>query len=302
MKPNDRLDDEGQVQSVRAEAQRALKNADAIGVLPTPIDQIIAAAEHEVITGHAVDAGFLRKLSRRAGGALKMALSKVRGVLDVRGRAMHLDASAPPHRFPFLKLHELAHGFLPWQRDIYAVTADCDETIAPEISDLFEREANAFASEVLFQVDAFTNEAADHPLSIKTPLRLSKRYGASVYATVRRFVRTNPRACAVLVFDPPEMTTGEGFVATLRRKEVSHLFAEQFGEIAWPLRVSPDHPLGKLIPLGSRRMSGSRAVSVADANGAQHECVAEAFTNTYQVFILICPVRRLTKSRVLVPK
>ncbi|XOV74839.1 MAG: ImmA/IrrE family metallo-endopeptidase [Phycisphaerales bacterium] len=105
---------------------------------------------------------------------------------------MHLDKTVHAAKLPFLKLHELGHGLLPWQRDIYALTADCKQTLDPEVNDLFERETNAFASEVLFQVDTFTNEAADHPFSIKTPMKLSKKYGASVYSTVRHTCEQTP--------------------------------------------------------------------------------------------------------------
>src|SRR6185369_13111092 len=106
--------------------------------------------------------GFLAKLRQKAGSALRRALSKVLGVLDVVARIVYLDRSLYLVKQTFLKLHETAHAILPWQRKIYAVTEDCEKTLAPEISEVFEREANVFASDVLFQLDAFTNEANDH--------------------------------------------------------------------------------------------------------------------------------------------
>jgi hypothetical protein len=51
--------------------------------------------------------------------------------------------------------------------------------------------------------------------------------------------------------------------------------------------------------MGKRRASGKRTLELADANGECHECVVEAFTQTKQVFILICVTEALTRRTVL---
>lgn len=298
MKPNDQLDDQQQLACIRKEAKRALEEAGAIGVFPTPIDDVIEAAKHTVIADQTIDDRFLAKAARRVGGALKNALSKVLGVLDIGARAMYLDRTVHAAKLPFLKLHELGHGLLRWQCDLYALTADCKKTIDPDVVDLFERESNAFASEVLFQLDAFAREAAGHPFSIKTPLKLSKKYGASVYSTVRRYVCTNARSCVVIVLEPPEIRNGHGFVAKLRRVVASQSFTEQFGEMTWPEAFTPDDAIGKIVPIG-RRMSRPQSVTLTDSNGVRHDCVAETFDSTHQVFVLICPQAAMTKKIVL---
>ena len=300
MKPDDHLDDPQELAQVRKAAEQAIQNAGGFGVFPTPVDQIIEAAKHQVVAGEEIDDSFLAKASRKVGGRIKSALSKVLGVLDVTAKTMHLDKAVHAAKLPFLKLHELGHGLLPWQRKAYLLTADCEKTLDPEINDLFERQSNAFASEVLFQLDTFTREAAEHDFSIKTPLKLSKRYGASVYSTVRRYVRNNARCCAVVVLEPVELQHGAGFRARLRRVVRSSSFDEQFGQIRWPDVLTPDDALGKIIPIG-RKMSRPQTVVLTDANGTRHECVAEAFDSTRQVFILICPQRTLTKTIVLIP-
>ncbi len=300
MKPDDQLEDQQQLARIRDAAVRAIEEGGGFGVFPTPVDDIIEAAKHSVISDQEIDDRFLAKATKKVGGALKKALSKVLGVLDVAAKTMHLDKTVHAAKLPFLKLHELGHGLLPWQRDVYALTADCKQTLDPEVNDLFERETNAFASEVLFQVDTFTNEAANHPFSIKTPMKLSKKYGASVYSTVRRYVRTNARSCAVVVLEPPELVTGHGFTAKLRRVVASPAFEAEFGIAGWPEAVTPDDPLGKIVPMGGRRMSRPQQIVLTDLNGTRHECVAEAFDSKHQVFILICPQAALTKKVVLV--
>lgn len=299
MKPDDQLDDPHQLARIRDAAMRAIQDASGLGVFPTPVDDIIEAAKHSVVANQDIDDRFLAKKTKRAGGVLKRALSKILGVLDVAARTMHLDKTVHSAKLPFLKLHELGHGILPWQREVYALTADCKQTLDPEITDLFERETNAFASEVLFQVDTFTNEAADHDFSIKTPLRLSKKYGASVYSTVRRYVHTNARSCVVVVLEPPELVPGDGFRAKLRRVVMSPTFETQHKHLEWPEAFTPDDALGKLIPIG-RRMSRPQQIVLTDANGTRHECIAETFNSMHQVFILICPQAALTKKTVLI--
>ena len=79
----------------------------------------------------------------------------------------------------------------------------------PRIADQFEREANNFARFTLFQGDAFASMAADCAFEIKTPMRLAKEFGASVYAGCREFARTHHRACVVYVLEPIELTPAE---------------------------------------------------------------------------------------------
>ena len=43
-------------------------------------------------------------------------------------------------------------------------------------------------------------------------------------------------------------------------------------------------------------MSGKRQIALVDRNGLRHECIAESFTQSYQVFVLIHAVSTLTKT------
>jgi hypothetical protein len=180
---------------------------------------------------------------------------------------------------------------MAWQRKLFLIVEDCEKTISPEIEDYFDREANVFTSEVLFQLDTFTKEAADYSFGLKVPLQLSKKYGASIYSTIRRYVSKNSRACVVLILDPPEFEDGYGFQASLRRVVASEKFIELFGTINWPNKFTPDDEIGAMIPIAKRRMSGPREVGIKNRNGELCECIGEAFTQSYQVFILIHAVK-----------
>lgn len=185
---------------------------------------------------------------------------------------------------------------------MYALVEDCEQALNSEIAALFDREASVFASEVLFQLDTFIEDAHSREFSIWTPVRMSKDYGSSIYAAVRQYVSKNHRACAVLVLNMPELLEGVGFRATLRRAVQSERFIELFGQAPWQDAFTPDDQIGAMVPIAGRKYSGKRTLNLTDRNGDKHECIAEAFTQTHQVFVLIHAVRTLTATTIILPR
>lgn len=303
MRPQDSIHDRAQLELLRAHARSALEAAGALGRLPTPVAEVMDAARLIVAEDDLDDSlvAHLRRKTVRARAVLKRALGKIWGVLDAKARLVYVDKAVLGVKQRFLKLHEAAHALLPWQRDIYSVIEDSEGTLAPEVSEQFDQEANTFASEVMFQLDAFALEATAHPFGIRVPLNLSKRYGASVYASVRRYVSSHPRPCAVLVLEPPIYGRGDGFVACLRRVVASPAFARMFGTLEWPEAFAPTDMIGRLVPIGGRKMSRPRELPLTDRNGTIHDCVAEGFTTTHHVFVLIHVRAALTACSIVMP-
>ena len=301
-RPDDASLSPSQLARVRVEAERALREASVFGVLPTPTEQIMSVARVREIEEDVLNPSFINKIlgkAQKAGHAIKRALSKVMGLFHASEGLVFIDQSLILVRKRFVRLHECAHGFLPWQRPMYAVVEDCEKSLDPDTADLFDREANVFASEVLFQLDAFRDMAEDRPFEIWTPVRLAPTFNASVYASIRQYVSKNHRACAVVVLNMPELEPGVGFRATLRRVVPSESFKTMFSGHLWKESYTPDDEIGALIPLGRRRSSGKRSLGLTDGNGVMHDCVAESFTNTKQVFVLIHAVRTLTTRHIL---
>jgi uncharacterized protein DUF955 len=287
---------------IRREARLALERAGALGRFPTPVaDIMVVARVQEVEEDLLNETGFLAKMRKKAGAGLRSALTKVLGLFDAREGLVFIDRQMQRVKQTFVRLHEAAHGYLGWQRRMYAVVEDCERSLDPEVAELFDREANVFASEVLFQNDAFSEEAAGFDFGIMTPVKLSRKYGASIYSSVRQYVSKNYRTCAVLVVNPPELISGDGFRATLRRVVTSDTFKAQFSACQWQESFTPDDAIGRMIPIGKRRASGQRRLELVDDNGDRHNCVAEAFTQTHQVFVLIHVVQALKATTVLMP-
>ena len=300
-KPDDCSLTQSQLARVRAEAERVLHEADAIGTFPTPVSDILAAAKIAEAKDEILSAGFLDSLRRgviQAGAAVRSAASKVMGIFLSSERVIFIDQSLLLVKKQFIRLHETAHGFLPWQTPMYGLVEDSSEELDPETADLFDREANVFASEVLFQLDTFSEGVEEKDFSIWTPVREAKKFGASNYAGIRQYVSKNHRDCTVVVLNKPTITQ-VGIEITLRRSIQSTSFTERFGNVVWPNLFDLEDQIGQMVPLGDRRASGPRDFFMYDKNKENVVCRAEAFYTGHNVFVLICTNDTLVVPRLL---
>ncbi|MDE2105180.1 MAG: ImmA/IrrE family metallo-endopeptidase [Patescibacteria group bacterium] len=287
--------------AVESRARRLLDRADAWGRFPTPVEDIIAAANLQVAPKGAFDSKsfieFVKQKTAHAAHTLKAALSKVLGIYDANDQIIHIDDAVGPSKQTFLKLHETGHHELPAHRKIFQLFQDCEQTLAPSIADQFEREANNFARFALFQGTAYQSRAADMQMGVTTPIKLAKTFGASIYASAREFARTNHAACLVYILEPIERVPSVGVRANVRRIEPSPTFRKQFG-CPSDLVINLESPLGGLLPVG-RKMTRPSPLLYKDRNGTIHECLGEAFDTTFNILLLIYPVKALTaKSKV----
>lgn len=303
VRPDDSSLDPDELYAIEKRARKLLDRASAWDRFPTPIEDIIAAAQLKVAPTSIFDPAriiaYMRGKTVDAAHHVKSALSKVLGLYDSDERVIHIDHTVVEGKKNFLKLHETGHHEIPTHKKAFRFFQDCDKTLAPETADLFEREANNFARFALFQGDKYKEQAADCAFEIKTPIKLAKAFGASIYASAREFARTNARACVIYVLEPIQYAEGVGASATVRRIEPSPAFKQQFGSPTETV-ITLDHVLGSVLPIG-RRMTRPCAIPFVDRNGIEHECVAEAFDTTYNVIILMYPVRALTASTIIMP-
>jgi Zn-dependent peptidase ImmA (M78 family) len=304
-RPDDSLLDPNQLANVQRHADSLLRDASAVGRYPTPIDDLMAAAKLTVVDDEVLNERFLRQFINKAKAGvatIKSALSKILGVFEANDRFVVIDRDAPKPRIPFIKLHEAGHGSIPHQSKLYKIMHDCEKTLDPEIADLFEREANVFASEVLFQGEAFSEEAHGQGFGIKVPMKLARKYGGSNYATFRRYVTTSPHACCVVVLEQPVHKENDQFSAEVRRVIASKSFERIYDcrELC-SKAISSDHPLGMVVPLNGRRMSFDREIVLLDLNRDERICHAEAFNTTHQILILIRDLGRKAESGIVVP-
>jgi hypothetical protein len=300
MKADDSSLDQYQYRTVHEAAVKLLHKGEAWGRYPTPVSDVMEAAQLKVASMSIFDHGALEHYIKQAGEAagrlVRLALDKVLGIFDVQADIVHIDPSVSVEKQTFLKFHEAGHKEIPHQRGLYKFIQDCSKHLRPETADLFEREANTFASIVLFQNDGFARETADYEFGIKVPMKHGRKYGASVYASIREYVRRNTRACAVIVFEPTQACDLHGMKVPLRRMEFSGDYRLRFGSLQLPEALVPGHALMPCIPIGNRRMSSPQSFNLADCNGDNHEFVGEGFKTPYNTFVLIHCVGTLGNS------
>lgn len=288
---------------VEERASLILDEAAAWDRFPVPVDDILEVANLRVAPTSAFDieaiVGYAKTQIHSAAARIKSAIGKVFGLYDARASVIHIDRTVVKSKQQFVTLHETGHHELPTHRRMFRFFQDSRHTLAPDVADQFEREANNFARFLLFKGTTFADHAADHPLALKTPLRLAKKFGASGYASAREFVRTNHRSCALIVLNPIETVEETGLRAPVRRTEASAEFEARFGRPSGD-DLTPGHVLWPVIPQ-NRRMTAPQPVMLRDRNGQRHICYAEAFDSTYNIFILLHPAQTLTVTTVALP-
>jgi Zn-dependent peptidase ImmA (M78 family) len=296
MKKDDSSLDVQELDNVKKHAKKLLHKADVIDQLPTPVDHILGTAKlfvnKEISLGK--DEGFLSKLSKKMGKVARPHIhgfKKLLGMLYVPSGEIYLDHSLHENKKKFIKLHETGHGFLPHQSKMYEFMEDGMLELDPEVKDLFEREANNFAVELLFQLDKFEKMAADYEITIKTPIDLSRKFGSSIYAGMRRYVQTHFAPLALAVYDLPK----DDKKFTLRRMPMySESFIKKFGRVGFPNPCDEFSDLGSLIKFAKLRTE--HRCGLKDLNGDTHETAVHIFSNSYVNFIMLIPVRRTSNK------
>lgn len=279
-------------QAVVKYADLLLRKASAKGRFPTPVADLVSAAGLEIARESALERLGIDTLYRRLPNSMKLmpdvlkrAAGKVLGLVYRPDRMIHLDPSLHPKKRTYLTVHEVGHEFLPHQRKTFAILEDSEAELDPETQDLYEREANVFASEVLFQGELFAMEAGDSRTSIDVPINLSKKYGPSIYASARRYVSTHREPCALVSFNPPTQLIGVGEVLELRRIVTSPTFQRQFGV----LQLDETWREGTFFYAHRPRHKFTRGATctIRDINGDAQTFVAEAFDTTYLILYLL---------------
>lgn len=303
-RPDDSFLSPEQLANVQRHVDRFLRDGSAYGRFPTPVADLMKAAKLTVVDDEILNEGFLQRFLIKAKASvatIKSALSKVLGLFEAHDHLVLIDKDVPKPRVPFVTLHEAGHGTMPHQTKLYALMHDCAKTLDPDITDLFEREANVFASEALFQGEVFAEQAHDQAFGVKTAMGLAKQFGGSNYATFRRYITTNPRACCLVVLEPAVFDDEGGFRAEVRRVIASKTFDIIYDAEMLTHTVTRLHPLGVTVPARGKRMVYPRNIGLKDRNGAHRECVGEAFDSTHQILVLIRDTRPLDTTTIILP-
>ncbi len=280
------LDSAAEVDST---ARNLLRESRAFGVFPTPVDLIVRAAELRVEEGVDLSNAKQSFFSRTFDGIGRVS-RKVLGLLDFRSKTIYLDLQQGIERQRFIKLHEVGHEVLPWQAATYRW--DDEKTLDPLVNAVFEREASHFASATLFQLERFDEVAGELPLSIKSPIALSRRFGASCQATIRRYAQCSTKRCAVLVMELPD----DQMTSKIRNCFESPSFSKEFGFLEWPESCDASFPFVRDL-LGGRRLHEEGRILLKTENQGKNEFAYHFFNNRFNGFVMLFPQGEFIRSR-----
>ncbi len=261
----------------------------AYGKFPTPTANLVAAAglrvEHALFT----DERIVRQMDATPAERVKRARDELLGVVDIQGRTIYVRPEVPlGNHLPPLALHETAHAYLRWQRDIYLFVQEDGAGLHRDVKDQFEREANQFAWELVFQLDKFQQDAESGEFSLRTPANLAHRYGTTPYAAIRRFVETNRRSCALLIWSL--LPRADGTSWSPPRSVQSPSFSRTFGDASWRNALNPF--------VCSELLAGSDygaryPIHLSGSDLRPLVCEAQSLRNYRHLFVLVYPEHEL---------
>jgi hypothetical protein len=274
---------------VRTHAERLLREADAFYRFPTPVEDIVAAAnldepKHSILASVGLD-----DMPSHLLAAMRRVRGKVEGLLDRSAREVHLspDVDRDNAHGRFVRLHEVSHEILPWQAELGY--ADSRATLAPGVKKLFEWEANQGAAELGFQCDVFTDVASEYEIGLAAVQELAEKFGLSRRATLWRYAETHHAPVAAVVLERKPRSLPD---LTYKRCEAvcSGAWSARFGATSgWPELLTVTE-FDFLSVLGSAAIAGTVGKGPArfGRHGEEPAVVeVETFDNSYNLLVLL---------------
>lgn len=168
-----------------------LVEAGAAGELPTSETKLLSyLGLQQMSFDFMTELDFLAKSDQVAG--------ELRAALHLGERVVATQTGMGEKRTRFSILHEIGHCVLP--EHVSKLFVDTDQTLSWWTKLRFEREANQFAADLLFQGKLFAEHAVNLELSLESILALAPNYGASYEAAFRRFTESHVMPCALIVY------------------------------------------------------------------------------------------------------
>jgi HTH-type transcriptional regulator, competence development regulator len=236
------LNDEA-IAEIRRYAVAVLREADGLGRRPTPLEDIQDAARL-VVTGEiTLDARDRARLFERFGHWVNVAWKRLQGAFDFRTSEIWVSPGLHEMKRRFVVSHEIGHAILPAHKQTFAYVDDFTR-LPPFARDLFEREANQAAVEILFQGGQATEEFDSSAPSLGEICSIASSFGTSIVSAARYSVETSRRAVAVAIAHrSPERGLGPTHIYTSSRFDSAfgwHRGGAPLNEIRAALQTAQD--------------------------------------------------------------
>lgn len=183
---------------IRARVVLLLRRADAWGIVPTPLDQVMEVAQLVAAGEVTLEPEERRQLRKMFGSLVDVVMDRLQGVIHFRSRELWVSPDLHALRRRFVTAHEIGHDALPWQRDSIAYLDDA-ERLRTDVRFTYERQANQAAIELLAQGDTLRKEADDSRFTAVLLSQLSAKYQISMQAISRRVVEDSRHDVALAI-------------------------------------------------------------------------------------------------------
>ena len=267
--------------SIRKEAERFLA-AHGFSMPPLPADQALTARKL-VVSQLSLDDLLLKANLPPADQ------KKIQAMLDAKTRTVAFQRDLPEKKKDWGSLHEVAHEFIPWQRELLFY---CPLLSLPaHLQEELEAEADVFAAEAFFFGNRFHKEAYSGDTGLNTAIELANKvYRTSFHATFTHYVEESPLAHCLLVWKPKGSNRLPGLSVELEL----HYYVKSktfLGHIPPRQTADPDEAVRKVFVSS---LSGVVKHEMVFRNrwGEEYVSEAESFSNSYNVFTLISQPQR----------
>jgi transcriptional regulator with XRE-family HTH domain len=279
------------IATIRGHAVALLRRADALGVVPTPLPQVMDVSRLVLAGEIELEPEMKRRLRDRFGDLVDKALNVILGSVRFDTRGVYLKPDMYWLKKRFVQAHEIGHEMLPWHRQLYAFLDD-KSRIRADVNDRYERQANQAAIEILAQGDALRRHADNSRITFPLIEQLGDEYEISMQATARRIVEESHREVALAIAYRGSVT-GKLMPAHLY---CSKSFEERF---RWQMTGRANAMIHAWL-IAAKRGEPLEPIAEADIRGRPVTLELEPLRTPQAVFLLFRPAPVRSKLREVV--
>jgi transcriptional regulator with XRE-family HTH domain len=280
--PSDLPLDEQTTAEVHRYSLALLREADALGRLPTPLNDIQQAAQLVSAGALTLDGKDRARLLERFGRWVDLAWRRLQGTFDFRSSEIWVAPDLHAMKKRFVIAHEIGHAILPAHKQTFAHVDDFTR-LPPFARDLYEREANQAAIEILLQGGRATDEFDSSSPSLEQIRKLADAYGASIVATARCTAENSKRSLAIAIAHRKR----DGALGP------SHIYASRNFEARYGWRAGRAPQTQIRAALTAATASDHEPWVIENRRGEPCAATTEQIDTGYAVILLVAPQSRI---------
>jgi hypothetical protein len=196
------------------------------------------------------------------------------------------ESSPNENSWRFVKAHEIVHSSAPWHHIQRTHLTDDDSTLSPKIQDEFEQEANYGAASLIFQGARFQADVRSVRPTVGAIAGLARKYGASMQATLWKFVEESDEELSLGFYYPNDTKAGLQSPSFKLWGDCisSPSFTKRQRDFEWPWFVNRDHVFAELAASSDKDEFTELRL---DYGASKRKFQVQAWWNNYVISVLV---------------